>query len=193
MSKELDEELDRLLKIAEKISSASIDEGMKKSIFDRMLNKYSLKSKTTMEEQNTQETKGDKLGGGSYTYNNTIKQFLRREGLSEEILEKVFYIENEEVDFAISDIKVKKNKEGLHIAACLVGVKNAIVSGKYNVPLKELRTATEFFGVYDVNNFSQYMKQLKATFRSYKPGEDTILSPTGVKEAAMFINRLAKE
>ncbi len=193
MSKELDAELDRLLKIAEKISSASIDESMKKSIFERVLNRHSFKPETTSEEQETQDTDAGKPDEGSFLFNNTIKQFLRRNALSQEILEKVFYIENGEVDFAISDLQVKKNKEGLHIAACLVGVKNAILIAKYNVPLKELRAAAEFFGVYDVNNFSQYMKQLKGTFRSYKPGEDTNLSPTGIKEAAEFINRLAKE
>lgn len=179
-------ELEKILRLAEKISGSQIQDSIKEKLFEHLLSKYF----EGAPEDGRSESKHRKPSDDTPQFNNAIKQFIRKFEVDPKALERVFYVEEEKVDFAISDLKARNNKEGLQTCMCLVGVKNAILTSRYDIPLKELRETADNFGVYDQANFSQYMKQSQDFLKKYEPGKDTELSVPGMKKAAELVKKL---
>jgi len=190
--KDSDEKLvDELLAIAERISNAKISDTMKDSIFGHVLKQH--KKATPPSGVDSDGGGNDDDDGGDFKFNGTVNKFLRTYKLSEADIAKVFHLEPDAVDFVIPKLKVKTNVKGVHHCILLIGLKNALQSGKYAVVINEVRKLAANFGVYDSTNFAYAMKKNSRLLKNYKAGKDTELSGVGIRAASELISELVAE
>jgi hypothetical protein len=185
MKEQSAEELAEIIKIAERIYAAKISDAMKDSLFN-----YYLKG-IVGSKKGPGETKGD--DASQFSFNPTMKKFIRTYGLSEERLAKLFHLEEGAVDFLISDLKAKSNAEGIRRCILLVGLKNAIENGKYHVAINQVRDLASTFAVYDAANFSATVKRHENLLKSYQAGKDSELSGLGIKAASELAAEMVVE
>lgn len=121
----------------------------------------------------------------------TVKPFLTANGITTEILEKVFHPTGPGAQLLASSIpgKGKANKlVGLSLLLC---VKQALESGSFTCTLKELRELAVHYDCYDSANFSGTLKANKNYFNPREKGAELELSGPGRKKVGEIIKSIA--
>jgi hypothetical protein len=120
-----------------------------------------------------------------------VKPFLTANGITTEILERVFHPTGPGAQLLASSIPGNGKASKLVSLALLLCVKQALETGSFFCTLKELRELAVHYDSYDSPNFSKTLKLNKNYFNPREKGADLELSGAGRKKAAEFVKSLA--
>lgn len=122
-----------------------------------------------------------------------VKPFLTANGITTEILEKVFHPAGPGAQLVASDIPGNGKAGKLISLSLLLCVKEALESGTFRCTLKNLREMAVHYDCYDSANFSQTLKANKSYYNPRDKGADLELSGAGRKKAGDIIKTIAAE
>jgi hypothetical protein len=120
-----------------------------------------------------------------------IKPFLTANGITTEILEKVFHPTGPGAQLLAASIPGNSKSTKLVNLSLLLCVKQALDSGGFTCTLKELRELAVHYDCYDSPNFSTNLKTNKSYYKPRAKGADLELSGPGLKKAGELIKSIA--
>ena len=120
-----------------------------------------------------------------------VKPFLTANGITTDILEKVFHPTGPGAQLLASSIPGKGKANQLVSLSLLLCVKQALESGSFTCTLKELRELAVHYDCYDSPNFSSTLKNNKSYYKPRDKGADLELSGPGLKKAGEVIKSIA--
>ena len=120
-----------------------------------------------------------------------VKPFLTANGITTDILEKVFHPTGPGAQLLASSIPGTGKANQLVSLSLLLCVKQALESGNYACTLKELRELAVHYDCYDSPNFSTTLKNNKSYYKPREKGADLELSGPGLKKAGEIIKSIA--
>jgi hypothetical protein len=120
-----------------------------------------------------------------------IKPFLTANGITTEILEKVFHPTGPGAQLLAASIPGNSKSTKLVSLSLLLCVKQALDSGSFTCTLKELRELAIHYDCYDSPNFSTNLKTNKSYYKPRAKGADLELSGPGLKKAGELIKSIA--
>lgn len=120
-----------------------------------------------------------------------VKPFLTANGITKEILEKVFHPTGAGAQLLASSIPGKGKAGQLVSLSLLLCAKQALESGNFVCTLKELRELAVHYDCYDSPNFSSTLKSNKSYYKPRDKGADLELSGPGLKKAGEIIKSIA--
>jgi hypothetical protein len=120
-----------------------------------------------------------------------IKTFLTANGITADILVKVFQPTGAGAQLLVSSLPGKGKANQLVSLSLLLCVKQAIESGNFTCTLKELRELAVHYDCYDSTNFSTILKNNKSYYKPREKGADLDLSGPGLKKAGEIIKSIA--
>jgi len=120
-----------------------------------------------------------------------VKPFLTANGITTDILEKVFHPTGPGAQLLASSIPGKGKANQLVSLSLLLCVKQALESGNFTCTLKELRELAVHYDCYDSPNFSATLKNNKSYYKPRDKGADLELSGPGLKKAGEVIKSIA--
>lgn len=129
------------------------------------------------------------LGAGAVP--DAVKPFLTANGITTEILEKVFHPTGPGAQLLASSIPGNGKANKLISLSLLLCVKQALESGQFICTLKELRELAVHYDCYDSTNFSKTLKANKNYYNPRDKGADLELSGPGRKRAGEIIKSIA--
>ena len=88
----------------------------------------------------------------------SVKAFLRRQGLTDDVLEKLVMIDGEEFHW-IKEPSHKNARKGQNEWAILLALRNALLGKTLSVDPEDVRSAAQDKGYYDTGNFAKNFKQ----------------------------------
>jgi hypothetical protein len=121
-----------------------------------------------------------------------VKPFLTANGVTTDILEKVFHPTGPGAQLLASSIPGNAKASKLVSLALLLCVKQALETGSFTCTLKELRELAVHYDCYDSANFSATLKASKNYYKPRDKGADLELSGPGLKKACSAAQRSAK-
>jgi hypothetical protein len=122
-----------------------------------------------------------------------VKPFLTANGITTEILEKVFHPTGPGAQLIVSDIPGNGKANKMISLSLLLCVKEALESGAFRCTLKDLREMAVHYDCYDSPNFSTTLKSNKSYYSPRDKGADLELSGPGRKKAGDVIKAIAAE
>jgi hypothetical protein len=122
---------------------------------------------------------------------NAIKPFLTANGITAEILEKVFHPTGPGAQFLAASIPGNSKSTKLVNLSLLLCVKQALDSGSFTCTLKELRELAIHYDCYDSPNFSANLKTNKNYYKPRAKGAGLELSGPGLKKAGDLVKSIA--
>jgi hypothetical protein len=120
-----------------------------------------------------------------------VKPFLTANGITMEILEKVFHPTGPGAQLLASSIPGNGKANKLVNLSLLLCVKQALESGSFTCALKELRELAIHYDCYDSTNFSSTLKANKNYYKPREKGADLDLSGPGLKKVGETIKSIA--
>jgi hypothetical protein len=120
-----------------------------------------------------------------------IKPFLTANGITTEILEKVFHPTGPGAQLLAASIPGNSKSTKLVNLSLLLCIKQALDSGSFTCTLKELRELAIHYDCYDSPNFSTNLKTNKSYYKPRAKGADLELSGPGLKKAGELIKSIA--
>lgn len=120
-----------------------------------------------------------------------IKPFLTANGITTEVLERVFHPAGPGAQLLASSIPGNSKASKLISLSLLLCVKQALESGNFTCTLKELRELAVHYDCYDSPNFSKTLKASKNYYNPREKGADLELSGPGRKRAGEVIKSIA--
>ena len=123
----------------------------------------------------------------------TIKPFLTANGITTDILEKVFHPAGPGAQLLASTIPGNGKAGKMVNLSVLLCVKQALESASFSCSLKELRELAVHYDCYDSTNFSQTLKANKNYYKPREKGGNLELSGPGLKRAGDLIKSIASE
>ena len=120
-----------------------------------------------------------------------IKPFLTANGITTEILEKVFHPIGPGAQLLAASLPGNSKSTKLVNLSLLLCVKQALDSGSFTCTLKELRELAIHYDCYDSPNFSTNLKTNKSYYKPRAKGADLELSGPGLKKAGELIKGIA--
>jgi hypothetical protein len=116
-----------------------------------------------------------------------VRAFLQQYNLSEEIIQKLFLIEGEEIRLIYS-IKTTKKADAQMQIALLTALENTLrPNGKFEFSMEDVRHRCDEHKVLDKTNFKNNFKNNKKLFKELDDKEDVELSPDGKAKLADVI------
>lgn len=131
------------------------------------------------------------VGGGQGAVPDAVKPFLTANGITTEILEKVFHPAGPGAQLLASDIPGAGKANKMVSLSLLLCVKQALEAGNFVCTLKELREMAVHYDCYDSTNFSKTLKGSKNYYKPREKGADLELSGPGLKKAGEIIKGIA--
>lgn len=122
-----------------------------------------------------------------------VKPFLTANGITTEILEKVFHPMGPGAQLVASDIPGNGKANKMISLSLLLCVKEALETGAFRCTLKDLREMAVHYDCYDSTNFSKTLKANKSYYNPRDKGADLELSGPGRKKAGDIIKAIAAE
>jgi len=122
-----------------------------------------------------------------------VKPFLTANGITTEILEKVFHPTGPGAQLVASDIPGNSKANKMIKLSLLLCVKEALESGAFRCMLKDLREMAVHYNCYDSTNFSTTLKANKSYYNPRHKGDDLELSGPGRKKAGDIVKAIAAE
>ena len=120
-----------------------------------------------------------------------VKPFLTANGITTEILEKVFHPTGPGAQLLASDIPGNGKAGKIVSLSLLLGVKQALEIGSFTCTLKDLRELGVHYDCYDSANFAATLKANKNYYKPREKGADLDLSGPGLKKAGDIIKSIA--
>lgn len=120
-----------------------------------------------------------------------VKPFLTANGITTDLLEKVFSPIGPGAQLLASSIPGTSKASKLISLSLLICVRSALESGSFSCSLKELRELAVHYDCYDGPNFSNNLKANKAYYNPREKGGNLELSGPGRKKAGEIIKSLA--
>jgi hypothetical protein len=120
-----------------------------------------------------------------------IKPFLTANGITTDILEKVFHPTGPGAQLLASSIPGAGKASKLIALSLLLCVKQALENGSFVCTLKELRELAAHYDCYDATNFSSTLKASKNYYKPRDKGADLELSGPGLKKSGEIIKSIA--
>lgn len=120
-----------------------------------------------------------------------VKPFLTANGITTDILEKVFHPTGPGAQLLASSIPGNGKANQLVSLSLLLCVKHALESGSFTCTLKELRELAVHYDCYDSTNFSTTLKANKNYYKPRDKGADLELGGPGLKKAGEIIKSIA--
>jgi hypothetical protein len=120
-----------------------------------------------------------------------VKPFLTANGITTEILEKVFHPTGPGAQLLAASLPGNSKSTKLVNLSLLLCVKQALDSGSFTCTLKELRELAIHYDCYDSPNFSTNLKTNKNYYKPRAKGADLELSGPGLKKAGDLVKSIA--
>jgi hypothetical protein len=120
-----------------------------------------------------------------------IKPFLTANGITTEILEKVFHPTGPGAQLLAASLPGNSKSTKLVNLSLLLCIKQALDSGSFTCTLKELRELAIHYDCYDSPNFSTNLKTNKSYYKPRAKGADLELSGPGLKKAGELVKSIA--
>jgi hypothetical protein len=120
-----------------------------------------------------------------------VKPFLTANGITTELLEKVFHPTGPGAQLLASDIPGNGKAGKMVSLSLLLAVKQALESGTFACTLKDLRELAVHYDCYDSANFAATLKANKSYYKPRDKGADIELSGPGLKKAGEVIKSIA--
>lgn len=120
-----------------------------------------------------------------------VKPFLTANGITTEILEKVFHPTGPGAQLLASSLPGTGKAGKLVSLSLLLCVKQGLESGSFTCTLKELRELAVHYDCYDSSNFAATLKANKSYYKPRDKGSDLELSGPGLKKAGDVIKAFA--
>ena len=120
-----------------------------------------------------------------------VKPFMTAQGITSEMLGKVFHPTGPGAQLLVSDIEGNGKSQQQVNLAILLCVRQALETGAFMCTLKELREMAVHYNAYDSANFSANLKTYKNYFKPREKGADLELSGPGLKKAGDLIKAIA--
>jgi hypothetical protein len=120
-----------------------------------------------------------------------VKPFLTANGITTEILEKVFHPTGPGAQLLASAIPGNGKAGKMVSLSLLLAVKQALESGTFTCTLKDLRELAVHYDCYDSANFAATLKANKSYYKPRDKGADIELSGPGLKRAGEIIKSIA--
>jgi hypothetical protein len=131
--------------------------------------------------------------GASGGVPDAIKPFLTANGITTEVVEKVFHPTGPGAQLLASSIPGNGKANRLVNLSLLLCVRQALESGSFICTLKELRELAIHYDCYDSPNFSTTLKAKKNYYKPREKGADLELSGPGLKQAGEIIKSIAAD
>ena len=123
-----------------------------------------------------------------------VKSMMKKEGVTIEQINQIFYKEDGEIKPLFDDLKTTKAAESQIRIALLNALKNAIHAGEFKFDGEEIRKDTQQWKCYDAPNFAANFKNNKALFDNFdaydKSNPGISLSTDGKTKLAEVIKAL---
>jgi hypothetical protein len=119
-----------------------------------------------------------------------VKPFLTANGITTEILEKVFHPTGPGAQLLASAIPGKGKAGQMVSLSLLLAVRQALESGTFACTLKDLRELAVHYDCYDSANFAATLKANKSYYKPREKGADIELSGPGLKKAGEVIKSI---
>ena len=120
-----------------------------------------------------------------------VKPFLTANGITTEILERVFHPTGPGAQLLASAIPGNSKAGKMVSLSLLLAVKQALESGTFTCTLKDLRELAVHYDCYDSANFATTLKANKSYYKPRDKGADIELSGPGLKKAGEIIKSIA--
>jgi hypothetical protein len=120
-----------------------------------------------------------------------VKPFLTANGITTDILEKVFHPTGPGAQLLVSSIPGNGKASKLVSLSLLLCVKRALEAGTFACTLKDLRELAVHYDCYDSPNFAKTLKSNKGYYKPRDKGADLELSGPGLKKAGDIIKSIA--
>ena len=122
-----------------------------------------------------------------------VRAFLTQNSIPEEIIEKLFLIDKDEVRPIYKITTTKKATAQIQIAL-LSALESAIrkQGNKFEFSMENVRNLCQSYNVYDIANFKAHFKDNSKLFKGLDDEEHVELSPEGQTELAEAITAVAK-
>jgi hypothetical protein len=132
------------------------------------------------------------VGAGTHgSIPEAVKPFLTANGITTDILEKVFHPTGPGAQLLASVIPGNGKSGKLVSLSLLLCVRQALESGGFTCTLKDLREMAVHYDCYDSPNFSKNLKSNKNYYKPREKGADLELSGPGLKKAGEIIKSIA--
>jgi len=115
-----------------------------------------------------------------------VKAFLKRNDISQEVLENLFLPDGESFVPAYSITTPSSARAQIQIA-CLASLEHALRDGVFEFSCDDIRRRLTNFGLYDKDHFRAPFKKNRNLFRSFNDLEHIQLTSLGVAELARVI------
>ena len=140
-----------------------------------------------------QQTSNDATQSQSAGAPDSVKPFLTANGITTELLGKVFHPTGPGAQLLASEIPGNGKSGKVITLSLLLAVRQALESGAFVCTLKELRELAVHYDCYDSPNFASSLKANKNYYKPREKGADLELSGPGLKKAADVIKSVAAE
>ena len=179
------DEIRQIIEIVEKIP-----EYYREKAFEVLLN-TKLAGKPLQFETPIFEIKHEPITTGKFIIPIDVKAFLQQFNLPEELLQRLFFMQDSEVR-PVYQIKTTKKARSQIQVSLLVALENALKGGKYEFGTEIIRTRCQELKCYSGTNFQANFKNNKSLFKSLDDPEHIELSPDGKVELAEVISEITK-
>lgn len=190
MLEKLKADFDSIIELVKK-APAPLQETAFKMILEHWFNANTLPKPVPASEFATASGPGGPASGGAGTVPDAVKPFLTANGITTEILEKVFHPTGPGAQLLASGIPGNSKASKLISLSLLLCVKQALESGQFACTLKELRELAVHYDCYDSPNFSKTLRLSKNYYNPRVKGADLELSGPGRKRAGEIIKSIS--
>lgn len=121
-----------------------------------------------------------------------VRAFFIQYALNEDLLKKLFYIENNQIS-PIWKLKTTQKSNAQIQVSLLLALENALSTGKFEFNYEEVREKCKELMVYDSPNYSGIFRGYSENFKSFDDKEKIALSPEGKARLANVILEIANE
>jgi hypothetical protein len=146
--------------------------------------------------ENHDKNKDKMTPAGSLPIQSQLRVFMRKTGVSEDELNKLVLVENNEVHF-IQEPHPDTNRDGQMEWSLLLALKNALLNNELEADPEEIRSKCIDAGFYDKANFAANFKspKFKDLFKETLEGQGkpVALAPAGQTALGELIKKLAAE
>ena len=189
MLDKLKADFDAILELVQK-APASLQETAFKMILEQWFN-ANVASKLVTPPPAASASSHGPLASPAVGVPDAVKPFLTANGITTEILEKVFHPTGPGAQLLASTIPGNGKASKLVSLSLLLCVKQALESGNFACTLKELRELAVHYDCYDSPNFAKTLKQYKNYYNPRDKGADLELSGPGRKRAGEIVKSIA--
>ena len=187
---ELEEPIQSIITLVEKL-----EDKYQEKCFEILLNFYlktEFKLSPISPEFETEQNETESTNEKKYVVPIDVRAFLSQHGIAEEMLEKLFFIENDDI-IPIYEIKTTRKSIAQIQTAMLFALEKAIKGGKFEFSKELVRERCKEKRIYAGNNFNANFKNNERYFNDLEDDEHIELSPDGRTELAEVIVTVAKQ